>query len=399
MRKTLLVSAVALSMVGCAAQQDGNSRAQIRDLSVSRDASPASTHTVEPGDTLYGIAWRHDMDFRELARRNGLSPPYHIEPGQTLQLTPGGGADGQASADSATGGTSASAGVSGAAEAQREGANPDWLAPDEEAIERNRRLEALPRGDVDDSGTRNEALGSAAVAGGSEAPGPIFEYDTPGADGSLSERDREERAARLARQEQAASEESRASSQEAERDETELNESRSDESSDDTTSSSTSGDTERTEVANNDEGTSVAGEDDDTRESGQRTYTPVDEVPWQWPADGELTGRFEDDSSLTAGIDIGGQKGQPVKAAGPGIVVYAGDGVRGYGNLILLKHNDEFLSAYAHNDSLQVGENDVVEAGDVIARMGDTDADEVMLHFEVRQNGQPQDPLDFLPSR
>ncbi len=103
--------------------------------------------------------------------------------------------------------------------------------------------------------------------------------------------------------------------------------------------------------------------------------------------------------AVTAGIDIAGQKGQPVRAAGPGIVVYAGSGVRGYGNLILLKHNDQYLSAYAHNDSLRVTENDVVEAGQVIATMGDSDAESVRLHFEVRKDGQPQDPLKYLPER
>ena len=80
-------------------------------------------------------------------------------------------------------------------------------------------------------------------------------------------------------------------------------------------------------------------------------------------------------------------------------MVYAGSGVRGYGNLILLKHNDQYLSAYAHNDSLRVTENDVVEAGQVIATMGDSDAESVRLHFEVRKDGQPQDPLKYLPER
>ncbi|WP_176212824.1 murein hydrolase activator EnvC family protein, partial [Halomonas sp. BC1] len=130
-----------------------------------------------------------------------------------------------------------------------------------------------------------------------------------------------------------------------------------------------------------------------------RTFTPVDNVDWRWPTDGEITGEFGQGGSITAGIDIAGQKGQPVRAAGPGIVVYAGSGVRGYGNLILLKHNDQYLSAYAHNDSLSVKENDVVEAGEVIATMGDSDADSVKLHFEVRRDGQPQNPLDYLPAR
>mgnify|MGYP000733480649 CR=1 FL=1 len=152
------------------------------------------------------------------------------------------------------------------------------------------------------------------------------------------------------------------------------------------------------DAGGSDAGTSVAGEPQATARS-ERRYTPVDEVPWQWPSAGEVVGRFGEGSTITAGIDIAGQKGQPVKAAGPGIVVYAGSGVRGYGNLILLKHNDQFLSAYAHNDTLNVKENDVVEAGQVIATMGDSDAEDVRLHFEVRKDGQPQDPLEFLPAR
>ncbi len=147
-----------------------------------------------------------------------------------------------------------------------------------------------------------------------------------------------------------------------------------------------------------DAGTAVAGGTNAPSDQ-QRSYSPVENIPWQWPAAGEVIGRFGDGSNITAGIDIAGQKGQPVRAAGPGIVVYAGDGVRGYGNLILLKHNDRFLSAYAHNDSLRVKENDVVKAGEVIATMGNTDADGVKLHFEVRKEGQPQDPLEYLPSR
>ncbi len=147
-----------------------------------------------------------------------------------------------------------------------------------------------------------------------------------------------------------------------------------------------------------DAGTAVAG-GTQAEDRGSRTYTPVAEVPWQWPAGGEVVGQFGDGGAITAGIDIAGQKGQPVKAAGPGIVVYAGSGVRGYGKLILLKHNDQFLSAYAHNETLRVSENDVVEAGEVIATMGDSDAEDVRLHFEVRKDGQPQDPLDYLPSR
>lgn len=130
-----------------------------------------------------------------------------------------------------------------------------------------------------------------------------------------------------------------------------------------------------------------------------RTYTPAENIEWQWPADGQVVGTFGEGGSITAGIDIAGQKGQSVKAAGPGIVVYAGNGVRGYGNLILIKHNNEYLSAYAHNDTLRVKENDVIEGGEVIATMGNSSAEEARLHFEIRKDGQPEDPLTYLPGR
>ncbi|ANF58953.1 peptidoglycan DD-metalloendopeptidase family protein [Halotalea alkalilenta] len=130
-----------------------------------------------------------------------------------------------------------------------------------------------------------------------------------------------------------------------------------------------------------------------------RRYSPATQIDWRWPTEGRLVGRFTDRTDITAGIDIAGQKGQPVYAAGPGIVVYAGSGVRGYGNLVIIKHNDQFLSAYAHNAELSVEEDEVVVTGQQIATMGDTEADQVKLHFEIRQDGQPRDPITFLPDR
>ncbi|WP_052365620.1 peptidoglycan DD-metalloendopeptidase family protein [Halotalea alkalilenta] len=130
-----------------------------------------------------------------------------------------------------------------------------------------------------------------------------------------------------------------------------------------------------------------------------RRYSPATRIDWRWPTEGRLVGGFTDRTDITAGIDIAGQKGQPVYAAGPGIVVYAGSGVRGYGNLVIIKHNDQFLSAYAHNAELSVKEDEVVVTGQQIATMGDTEADQVKLHFEIRQDGQPKDPIVFLPDR
>ncbi|WP_322012888.1 peptidoglycan DD-metalloendopeptidase family protein [Paraburkholderia sp. J12] len=114
-----------------------------------------------------------------------------------------------------------------------------------------------------------------------------------------------------------------------------------------------------------------------------------------WPVRGPLLGRFNDSSNK--GIDIGGSAGEPVHAAAGGRVVYAGNGLRGYGNLVIVKSDATFLTAYAHNRELKVKEGDNVSKGQVIAAMGNTDSDRVMLHFEVRRDGKPVDPLRYLP--
>nr|WP_244307200.1 peptidoglycan DD-metalloendopeptidase family protein [Azotobacter salinestris] len=120
---------------------------------------------------------------------------------------------------------------------------------------------------------------------------------------------------------------------------------------------------------------------------------------WAWPAEGPLVGRFSSNGSLNKGIDIGGQLGQPVLAASDGSVVYAGGGLRGYGELIIIKHSDIYVSAYGHNRRLLVREGQQVKAGQVIAEMGSTGTDRVKLHFEIRRQGKPVNPLQYLPSR
>ncbi|WP_322057691.1 peptidoglycan DD-metalloendopeptidase family protein [Paraburkholderia sp. J63] len=114
-----------------------------------------------------------------------------------------------------------------------------------------------------------------------------------------------------------------------------------------------------------------------------------------WPVRGPVLNSFDD--SKNKGINIGGAAGDPIKAAADGRVVYAGNGLRGYGNLIIIKHNATFLTAYAHNRALMVKEGDAVTKGQKIAEMGNTDSDRVMLHFEVRREGKPVDPLKYLP--
>jgi lipoprotein NlpD len=127
------------------------------------------------------------------------------------------------------------------------------------------------------------------------------------------------------------------------------------------------------------------------------TANDDDRLSWMWPANGRIVATFDEGKSK--GIDIAGKPGQQVMAAGSGKVMYAGSGIRGYGNLVIVKHSNTLLSAYAHNRAIVVKEGDTVSKGQVIAEMGDTDADSVKLHFEIRQQGKPVDPSRFLPSR
>jgi lipoprotein NlpD len=122
-----------------------------------------------------------------------------------------------------------------------------------------------------------------------------------------------------------------------------------------------------------------------------------DNVNWMWPAQGTVVSSFEDTRSK--GVAIGGKLGDPVYAAADGRVVYAGSGLRGYGNLVIIKHNETLLTAYAHNQALLVREDQVVRRGQKIAEMGSSDTDRVKLHFEVRRRGKPIDPTKVLPGR
>ncbi|MGA7178050.1 MAG: peptidoglycan DD-metalloendopeptidase family protein [Thiobacillaceae bacterium] len=118
---------------------------------------------------------------------------------------------------------------------------------------------------------------------------------------------------------------------------------------------------------------------------------------WLWPVSGALLARYGEGGGK--GIDLAGNRGEPVFATAPGKVVYSGSGLRGYGQLIIIKHANEYLSAYAHNQKVVVHEGEQVTAGEKIAEMGDSDADRVKLHFEIRQFGKPIDPLKLLPNR
>jgi lipoprotein NlpD len=122
-----------------------------------------------------------------------------------------------------------------------------------------------------------------------------------------------------------------------------------------------------------------------------------DDLNWLWPANGQVISGF--DEVRSKGLSISGKAGDPVLAAADGKVVYAGSGLRGYGNLVIVKHNNVYLTAYAHNQALLVKEEQTVKRGQKIAEMGSTDSDRVQLHFEIRKQGKPIDPAKLLPAR
>lgn len=244
----------------------------------------ARTYTVARGDTLYGIAFRHGVDFRELARINRIASPYTIYPGQRLVLAQGSEAGDARSAP------------------RRAEARPPAAAPAPGSIT------GMPVPPV----TSRPAATPPPTSPPIPAPPPSARPPSMAAPGA----------------------------------------------------------TQRAEG-----------------------------VVWRWPASGQLIGRFVAGDPTRQGINIAGNAGQPVFAAAAGEVVYSGAGLIGYGELVIIKHSDVFLSAYGHNRKRLVAEGQRVTAGQQIAEMGRTGATRDMLHFEIRRSGKPVDPLPLLPKK
>lgn len=269
-----------------------------RHVSSSQPAHGAREHLVARGDTLYAIAFRHGVDYRDLARWNAITAPYTIYPGQRLRLA---GQYTSASSTTSSGRTSApvastATGVAGQATRPPVPANsPNPSRPSTPVVM-----------------TPNS--GSAAVAVTPSAP----VISAPPA----------------------------------------------------TTPMVATGSTRLAQGIN-----------------------------WRWPATGQVISRYVAGDQTRQGVGIAGSSGQAVVAAADGEVVYSGSGLIGYGELIIVRHSDEFLSAYGHNRKRLVSEGQRVKAGQQVAEMGRTGASRDMLHFEVRKNGKPLDPMGFLPAR
>lgn len=232
------------------------------ELRHQANGAPPRIYTVRGGDTLFSVAWRYGLDYRNIARWNGIAPPYTIYPEQRLHLRPSAGSKQKAPSNGA--------------------------------------------GDAN-SGAKPQAVSQARPP----APEPISEPEP------LGSKPRSESNSKIV---------------------------------------------------------------------------------WRWPAEGSVSRRFHSEGSAMQGITLQGRLNEPVRAAAAGHVVYSGSGLRGYGNLIIVKHNSAFITAYGYNRELLVQEGDHVRAGQVIARMGLGPAHQPAAHFEIRRNGKPVDPLQYLPA-
>ena len=289
MLRRIVSSLLVCSLVACGGS---GARAPVEDR-YGKGSPTSPLYTVQRGDTLYSIAFRYRMDYRKVAAANGITAPYIILVGQTLQL--------------------------------RE-ATPPPVAP---ATPRRLQPVLTPSAPVPASkaatapgrspGTSPVVKTAPAVTAASAPVKP----PTPVRQGSVT--------------------------------------------------------------------------------PAPRTTAAVPAAPaakitgWRWPSAGRVTRRYS--ASVHKGVDISGRRGDPIYAVAAGKVVYAGTGIVGFGELLIIKHNDIYLSAYGHNDRLLVQENDVVRAGQQIAQKGSSGTDTVKLHFEIRKEGKPIDPLRLLPPR
>lgn len=301
-----------------------------RGAGVAHAAAPGGTYVVAKGDTLYAIAFRKGVDFRDLAKWNNIAPPYTIWPGQSLHLAaPGGGSPAAGHAIVAA---------------------PAPAAPVEAA-----KPEATSAAPVFENVTPAPAAGtsSAAVAATGTKPAtssvPAPSPATPAPAPAPAPVAAPVPAPTVSNVVPVAGEPKAATPPPA---------------------------------------PAVVG--GSSRSAGG--------VTWRWPASGAVITRFTPGDAVP-GIEIAGKAGDPVRAAADGVVVYSGNGLVGYGELVIIKHSDSLLSAYGHNSKRLVKEGQRVTAGQEIALMGSSGASRVELGFQIRKDGNPVDPMSYLPAR
>ncbi len=318
----LAVSACSTVVVEPATGQGGNRAAP----AAARTPVPGGSYEVAKGDTLYSIAFRKGVDFRDLAKWNGIDAPYTIWPGQHLRLSPSAG--------------NAPAAHVAAATTEKAKPAPAPAAPSAPVFESVPAPASTPApaGTHVSATAGGTAVVAAAPAAHAPAPAPApVPAPAPTAPASTE-----------------------------------------------------------VPVAGVPKAAVPPPAPAPTVASG--SARAAGGVNWHWPADGQVIKRFTPGDAVP-GIEIAGKAGEPVRAAADGVVVYSGNGLVGYGELVIIKHNDSLLSAYGHNSKRLVKEGQRVSAGQQIAEMGSSGASRVELGFQIRKDGNPVDPLNYLPAR
>ncbi|GAB3785336.1 peptidoglycan DD-metalloendopeptidase family protein [Dyella agri] len=315
----LAVALLALSACSTVVVEPATSQGSHRVVApaAARTPVPGGNYVVAKGDTLYSIAFRKGVDFRDLAKWNGIAAPYTIWPGQQLRLSPPAG----------------SAPVPHAAVAAAQTAAKSAPAPSAPVFESVPAQASTP---PPHAGAHAPVVTGSVATTAAVAHAPVAAPAAPVS----------------------------------------------------------------TEVP-------VAGEPKAAVPPPAPAPAPVAAsgasrasggITWHWPADGQIIKRFTPGDAVP-GIEIAGKAGDPVRAAADGVVVYSGNGLVGYGELVIIKHNDSLLSAYGHNSKRLVKEGQRVSAGQEIAQMGSSGASSVELGFQIRKDGNPVDPLNYLPSK
>jgi lipoprotein NlpD len=321
--------------------------APVRDVHAK---APVATHKVAAGETLYSIAFKNAMDYRELARINRIESPFRIYPGQELKL-----------ADPPT-----AEGVAVTALPASSGSTTTISALPEEPPRKTAAAPTPPNARVDPRAVRsatppsNERVATTPVAPPKPPPNSVAATATPPpatspAIAPVPTLPPPPTATAVPPPDP---------------------------------------------VAVPPKGGALAPGANTTASVTPGPATPVlnsGGVSWRWPASGKVVGTFVTGDQTRQGVDIAGTAGANVAAAADGTVVYSGNGLLGYGELVIVKHSTSFLSAYGHNRKRLVKEGDAVKAGQVIAEMGGSNRE--MLHFEIRRNGKPVNPLEYLPAR
>jgi lipoprotein NlpD len=321
---------VALLIDGCSS----NPPAPVVDLSTSTPHSgrentrspPGGTYHVVRGDTLYAIAFRNGVDYRELAAWNGIEPPYRIYAGQDIRLGP----------SSPERAATRAAGAAAPAAPTRAPTAPSTAAPSATVAQNGKPAKGSAMFEdvaaAAPTPVRDEGIAAPQAAASGPAVGAAAASPPPGSSAGEAP-------------------------------------------------------------------VKPAAESPPQKAGVEGAVNGAGGLVWRWPGKGALIGSYVAGDQTRQGIDIAGTAGDPVLAAADGEVVYSGNGLLGYGELIIVKHNASFLSAYGHNRKRLVQEGDRIRAGQQIAEMGSSASSRDELHFEIRKNGKPVNPLDYLPAR